>query len=70
MYYEARKHTRSMHIRLDEDIDTSNPVELDFLVLVFSPVALGHQIRAFRIDLIISYPSVKVSLQHCPNLLQ
>ena len=44
-----------MDISLDNDIDTTNPVEFDLFILVVSPVAHADKVGAAGLEFLVAF---------------
>lgn len=45
----------SMHVCLDDDIDATDTVEMDFFVLVLAPVAHADEVFALGVEFLVAF---------------
>jgi hypothetical protein len=56
-------HTGTVDIGLDQNVDTTNAIQLNFLVLVLSPVTHANEISAASVVLLVSFGQDDVRIQ-------
>jgi hypothetical protein len=60
---EQPSHTGTVNVSLDEDVDTTNAVKLDLLVLVLAPVTHANQVCAASVVLLVAFGQDGVGVQ-------
>jgi hypothetical protein len=55
--------TGTVNIGLDENVDTTNAVKLDLLILVLSPVTHADQVCAASVVLLVTFSQNSVGVQ-------
>lgn len=61
--HEQPSRTGTVNVSLDEDVDTTNAVQLDLFVLVLAPVAHANQVCAAGVVLLIAFGEDGVGVQ-------
>lgn len=60
---EQLSRTGTVNISLDEDVDTTNAVKLNLLILVLSPVTHADQVCAASVVLLVAFSQNSVGVQ-------
>lgn len=56
-----------VYISLHEDVDTANTVELNFLILVLSPVTHANQVSATSVVLLVAFSQNSIRVESLPK---
>lgn len=62
------QHTRPVNISLHKDVDTTDAIKLNLLVLVISPVAHFGHVLPSSVVLVVSFESRRISYRTLPAL--